>query len=93
MYVALMFRGGVEFKPICLKASTFLLCSLGKNPQFVEGVVPSGSVPQPLSKAPPGPGDGAHAHAGGQLVQEPAPKGPRRVRKEQVGGHEHCMDD
>lgn len=56
----------------------------GKNSQFAERVVPPGPIPQPVQEKAFGPGHWAHAHAGRQLVQEPSPKGPGRIRKEQV---------
>lgn len=67
-----------------LNISYFSMCSPGKNSQFVERVVPPGPLPQPVQETPLGPGHGTHTHTGRQLVQEPPPKRPCCIRKEQV---------
>lgn len=56
----------------------------GKNTQFAERVVPPRPLPQPVQETAFGPGHRAHTHTGRQLVQEPPPKRPRCIRKEQV---------
>lgn len=56
----------------------------GENTQFAERVVPPRPLPQPIQETAFGPGHRSHAHTGRQLVQEPAPKRPRCLCKEQV---------
>lgn len=67
------------------------LFSPGKNSQFVEGVVPPRSLPQPVQETPLGPGNGTHTHTGRQLVQEPPPKRPCCFCKEQVSQKCHAF--
>lgn len=49
-------------------------------------MVPSRPLSEPHEEARVGCRDGPDAHAGGQLVQEPATAGPRGGRQEPVGG-------